>query len=431
MLKYELWSDFIYGDLCGGRLVAHAISDGFFDTKDDGSGIAGDYLAFVNELLGFQCGHCNDRSSTSVVQLQKHLNILHKKQLCQVCIESGRFFVSELSRFSKNDLKHHIEDGQPKEGRESHPLCHFCKPKRYYDEQQLYYHMIHDHFQCDVCRNIGDGNRFFQKYDNLKEHFHALHYPCEQKECVLNRYVVFESEIALKRHMATNHPQVKFNRSIVVNFTFGRGGGRGGGSSGGSGSSSSGRGGGGGEMTFSDDFMRRGNSNTRRRGRAREENTAINRNDTVSFPTLQETLREHVSHTNGETKETSSSATTTATTAVTAATTAAIAAALGDPTLHAFNTKDEDWLCTVCTMTDEEHLELDGLTFVTEGVQLSCAHGYHTQCLSNWINTSKKNGQTPTCPNCRDEIDHGMCEIVLQRHHKQLRRLKKEQQNRR
>ena len=404
-LKYELWSEYIFGDMCGGRLVSHTISDGFFDTKD------AEYMKSVEQLLGYHCGHCNDRSSNSVAQLQKHLNVLHELQLCQICIDTGRFFVSELSRFNKGELENHIENGQPKEGLKLHPLCTFCKPKRCYDEEQLYYHMIHDHFQCDVCRSIGNGNRFFQKYENLNEHFHDLHYPCEQESCVLNRYVVFESEIDLKGHMATNHPHVKFDRNIVVNFTVGRGGGS---SSGGNNNRN------GGEMTFSDDFMRYGSSNSP---------PIISSNNNYTFPTLQEQEQEQRrgSKSDGETKGSSSlSSSSSASSSCSSSSTIATAAAL-DFTLHAFNTKDENWECTICTMSDEEQLEID-VTFVHHGFQLSCAHGYHTQCLSEWINTKNKNRQPPTCPNCRNDITAVMCDAVLQRQNKYLTDLKKEQQ---
>ena len=267
-LTYESWSDCIFGETCGGRLISDTSgggSDGFFDKNDS------EYLKSVQDLLGYACGKCDHASSGSVEQLKKHLKKEHKTFLCNVCVITGRRFVSELPRFNKSQLERHNTHGEPKEGLRGHPPCNFCRPKRFYDDEQLYHHMVKKHYQCDVCRGMGNGNRFFRNYEMLDRHFHDQHYACEQQECILKRFVVFQSEIDLQGHMATSHSHIKFNRNIAVNFTVGRGmegGGRGGhGNNNGIDDT----------MTFSDDFMRTHGNNGR--GRSTATNNGNNGNN--------------------------------------------------------------------------------------------------------------------------------------------------------
>ena len=294
--KYEAWSDDIFGDICGGRLIRHSASDGFFDKNDE------EILKFINNLLGFACGTCFDRSSNSVNQLEKHLLILHKLHMCQVCIATGRFFVSELRRFTPEELEQHQIQGAPADGLDPHPLCNFCRPQRFYDDQELYHHMIKEHFQCDVCRNMGNGNRFFKSYEVLNDHFHEVHYCCQQPECLSKRFVVFESEIDLQGHMARSHPRVKFKRSIMINFTVGRSGGQGPSSGGrdvhGSGANRGERN----EMNFSDAFMRSQGSTGGDRSPNSSRPAVGMSSSSNSFPTLQEQQRHQEK---GEKKKTS------------------------------------------------------------------------------------------------------------------------------
>ena len=147
-LTWESWSDNIFGESCGGRLstALKGKCDGFFDTLDQ------EYINSVETLLGFACGTCDHKkrlnpkdtikTPNSVEQLKKHLLKEHKTHLCNVCVASGRRFVSELPRFTKSQLDRHNTRGEPTEGLSGHPPCNFCKPKRFYDDEALYYHMI-------------------------------------------------------------------------------------------------------------------------------------------------------------------------------------------------------------------------------------------------------------------------------------------------
>ena len=281
---WESWSDNIFGESCGGRLIKQSTCpDAFFDKTDS------EYMKSVALLVGFACGQCNHANSGSVEQLKTHLKKDHKTFLCNVCVSTGRRFVSELPRFNKSQLERHNIKGEPTEGLRGHPPCNFCRPKRFYDDESLYHHMIEKHYSCDVCKAMGNGNRFFRNYQMLETHFSDAHYACEQVECKLKRFVVFPNEIDLQGHMATNHPNIKFNRKISVNFTVGRGMERGNASS---------------EvddtMTFSDDFMRTYSSTNARRGVGRSSNgsaaSVVVGGGAVrvenAFPSLQEQKRE-------------------------------------------------------------------------------------------------------------------------------------------
>ena len=218
-MTWQSWNDFIFGDQCGGRLVAYDECDAFFDTHDE------EHILSIKRLIGYSCGICNDAAGAceSIAKLRAHLMGAHKRMLCGVCVDAGRKFVSEMPRFTKSQLERHCAKGDPAEGLRKHPQCNFCRPKRFFDDEALYHHMVEKHFQCDVCQAMGNGNRFFKDYQMLDRHFSHKHYKCEQPECLLKRFVVFRSEIDLQGHMAAQHPYVRYNRKIAVNFTVGRG----------------------------------------------------------------------------------------------------------------------------------------------------------------------------------------------------------------
>jgi hypothetical protein len=380
--------------------------------------------------------------------------------MCQVCIATGRFFVSELKRFTLEELEQHQIHGAPENGLDGHPLCTFCRPQRFYDDQELYHHMIKEHYQCDLCRNMGNGNRFFKSYEVLNGHFQEQHYICEQPECVLNRFVVFQNEIELQGHMARSHPKVKFKRNIMINFTVGRGIGRDGGrgstgagrgvhSSGSGSSGNSGNRGGRSEMNFSDAFMRSQGSTGGQSPNGSGAAAAVLSNGS-SFPTLQEQQRHHQEQ--GERKKTNKTrrgskgaqmstaalvATSTAASVAASTAAAAAASALTSTVVmvassdDAGETKDgkysntvfsssskEGWICSICTMSNDEHQEQD-VAWADSVFELpACAHAYHTQCLAQWISASNANADKSsptTCPNCRMDIDVATCNAVQQK----------------
>ena len=189
----------------------------FFDSHD------GEHLSAIKHLLGFSCGLCSSEAGNcrSLVQLRGHLMGKHKRMLCSVCVEAGRKYISEMPRFTKSQLERHNSRGDPAEGLRGHPLCNFCRPKRFFDDEALYHHMVDKHYQCDVCQAMGNGNRF-SKIMLCWIVILGASISSANSLNVSKRFVVFRSEIDLQGHMASHHPNVRYNRKIAVNFTVGR-----------------------------------------------------------------------------------------------------------------------------------------------------------------------------------------------------------------
>lgn len=66
--------------------------------------------------------------------LREHLKAAHGRALCNLCVEAKRDFVSLLPRMTPNQLKVHLSKGDGVgSGFVGHPVCEFCRPKRFYD----------------------------------------------------------------------------------------------------------------------------------------------------------------------------------------------------------------------------------------------------------------------------------------------------------
>jgi hypothetical protein len=78
--------------------------------------------------------HTEKKRLGGIKALKEHLKVEHGLVLCQLCVEGKRDFVSNLPRFTPSQLNNHLARGDGTEsGFKGHPLCNFCKPKRFYD----------------------------------------------------------------------------------------------------------------------------------------------------------------------------------------------------------------------------------------------------------------------------------------------------------
>ena len=88
-----------------------------------------------------QQGQNNNKSKnppTPIRGLQDHLRVKHRLALCNLCVDHQRDFVARLPRLTPSKLKEHLTKGDGKgSGFEGHPLCEFCRPKRFYDLNDL------------------------------------------------------------------------------------------------------------------------------------------------------------------------------------------------------------------------------------------------------------------------------------------------------
>ena len=138
--------------------------------------------------------------------LQDHLRVKHRLTLCNLCVEHQRDFVARLPRFSPSKLKEHLTKGDGRgSGFEGHPLCEFCRPKRFYDLNDLHQHLNRDHYKCHCCENQGLPNQFFKNYKSLEKHFDTRHFLCHDVQCLQARFVVFSNELDLRHHERQVH----------------------------------------------------------------------------------------------------------------------------------------------------------------------------------------------------------------------------------
>jgi hypothetical protein len=133
--------------------------------------------------------------------LVDHLRAKHRIAMCQLCIDHKRDFISQLPRFTPNQLQTHLKKGDgPGSGFNGHPICEFCRPKRFYDVNFLYQHLHKEHYKCHICEKQGNDNQWFKSYGSMARHFEKQHFLCSHVQCLEARFVVFENELDLKAH---------------------------------------------------------------------------------------------------------------------------------------------------------------------------------------------------------------------------------------
>lgn len=165
--------------------------------------------------------------------LKHHLRSVHSVSLCEICLEHKKVFILEQKLYNKLQLKQHLHEGCPEvdgvkgmSGFNGHPRCQFCN-KFFYGSNELYSHMQQNHFWCDICKKR-EPNKFayYSNYESLAKHFNEKHYPCQHPDCLEKKFVVFQSETELKRHVAKEHSgnvsrsQLREASRIPVNFTI-------------------------------------------------------------------------------------------------------------------------------------------------------------------------------------------------------------------
>ena len=152
--------------------------------------------------------------------LNTHLRTEHNLTLCNLCYMAKRDFVSQLPRFTPSQLKTHQTNGDGAgSGFTGHPLCEFCRPRRFYDLTKLHEHLNKEHYKCHVCDKQGRPNQFFKNYNSLARHFDREHFLCQNPMCLSARFVVFENEIALRAHERSTHGATSTGSS-KINLEF-------------------------------------------------------------------------------------------------------------------------------------------------------------------------------------------------------------------
>jgi hypothetical protein len=146
----------------------------------------------------------------SLSELKRHVKQAHDRLCCDLCLRNKKIFSHEHTLYTNGQLqKHHREgDGSfnkdDETGFTGHPECVFCRT-RFYGADELFEHCRDKHEQCHLCVRRGIQHQYYANYDSLEKHFKKEHFLCQYKECLDNKFVVFESDIDLKAHEVKEH----------------------------------------------------------------------------------------------------------------------------------------------------------------------------------------------------------------------------------
>jgi len=216
----KAFGDFqVYGDMVGPGLVVDSASGMIYDEKT-----AGEALKEVNEVQKLNCGVEGCLSPgpfPDFNKLRSHLDSEHNLTLCKLCWENRDVFPMEQLRLTKGEHDKHCTRGIDGTAFKGHPSCRFCK-QRFYDNDALYDHLKTRHEMCHICQKQGRQYEYYRNYSDLYRHWQKAHFVCTEKECVEAKFNVFSSEVELRGHIISNHPHVRVNRSVPVQFSIKR-----------------------------------------------------------------------------------------------------------------------------------------------------------------------------------------------------------------
>lgn len=149
-------------------------------------------------LLHFNCPDPTcEYAGASWPDLKAHVRSEHGRLFCDLCVRNSRIFVHEHTLYSSSELTQHI--------RSDHKHCEFCK-MNFYSDDELYVHMRDRHEQCFICKRHDETrDEYHRDYAALERHFKARHFLCDAKECLEQKFVVFESEMDFKAHQVAEH----------------------------------------------------------------------------------------------------------------------------------------------------------------------------------------------------------------------------------
>lgn len=142
-------------------------------------------------------------------ELKRHVKQEHQRVLCDLCLRNKKIFSHEHTLYTQEQLHKHHREGDAafnkddETGFTGHPECVFCKT-RFYGADELFEHCRDKHEQCHLCLRKGIQHQYYANYDNLEKHFKKDHFLCLYKECLDNKFVVFDSDIDLKAHEVSN-----------------------------------------------------------------------------------------------------------------------------------------------------------------------------------------------------------------------------------
>ncbi|KAK4936254.1 hypothetical protein LTR10_022841 [Elasticomyces elasticus] len=191
--------------------------DNDFVKLDDNLGIRYEKDVIFEDTVLLLRYNCPDRDCDVAClgwpDLHRHVKTKHGKMMCDLCTRNKKVFTHEHELFTFGELRRHEKYGDDNPGAvdqsgfKGHPECGFCK-QRFYGDDELYTHCREKHERCHICdrRNGGRNPQYYLNYQELEKHFEAAHFVCLDAECQANKTNVFESEMDLKAHQLSEHP---------------------------------------------------------------------------------------------------------------------------------------------------------------------------------------------------------------------------------
>ncbi|SAM85944.1 uncharacterized protein UBRO_07859 [Ustilago bromivora] len=172
-------------------------------------------------LLRFNCPHPNCQiACTGWKDYKSHIKREHNRLLCQLCIIHKHIFAHEHTLHTEQSLAAHQKA--------EHRLCQYDS-SWFYSDDELFSHMRDRHEQCHICKSRGGEEerwKYYRDYDMLEKHFKRQHWLCEDRQCLANKFIVFETELDFKAHQVQEHANQLTTRQrreairIDANFAF-------------------------------------------------------------------------------------------------------------------------------------------------------------------------------------------------------------------
>jgi E3 ubiquitin-protein ligase ZNF598 len=188
-----------------------------FVRSDESLGIKYEKDVILEDTILLLRYNCPDRDCDVAClgwpHLHRHVKQTHRKLMCDLCTRNKKVFTHEHELFAFNELRKHEKYGDDhpgaidQSGFRGHPECGFCR-QRFYGDDELYQHCREKHERCHICdrRNPGSQVQYYLNYQMLEKHFEEAHFVCLDAECQANKTNVFESEMDLKAHQLSSHP---------------------------------------------------------------------------------------------------------------------------------------------------------------------------------------------------------------------------------
>ncbi|RDW64689.1 hypothetical protein BP6252_10340 [Coleophoma cylindrospora] len=183
-------------------------------TTDENIGIRYENNEIVEDTLLLLRYNCPDPSCDVAClgwpDLHRHVRAIHHKKMCDLCTRHKKVFTHEHELFTDKELQRHMTKGDDNPGAvdqsgfKGHPLCGFCG-QRFYGDDELYVHCREKHERCFICDRRSGQPQYYQNYETLALHFRKDHFMCGERECLEDRFTVFETEMDLKAHQLEKH----------------------------------------------------------------------------------------------------------------------------------------------------------------------------------------------------------------------------------